>query len=42
MIRCPLGVEAGHDGQRGADGGVRECREVAANKGVLSDAEGTV
>ena len=37
-----LGVEAGHDGQRGADGGIRHRGKVAADKGVLSDAERTV
>lgn len=42
MVSISLGVEAGHDGQRGADGGIRHRGKVAADKGVLSDAEGTV
>jgi len=42
VVSVSLGVEAGHDGQRCADGGVRHGGEITADKGVLSDGQGTV
>lgn len=42
MVSVALGVESGHDGQRGADGGVRHRGKVAADKGVLSHGQGTL
>jgi hypothetical protein len=42
VVSVALGVETGHDGQRGADGGVRQCRKVTTDQGVFCHGEGTV